>query len=75
MEIIGKYKGKLIERCCPQGKWHFTDIRYSGAMYCKHHAYSGYWDDFNGYIDELPEVTNKDIIREAKEQKILNQLI
>ena len=64
--IIGKYKGKLIERCCSQGKWTFSDMRSSGGGSCFHSGYSFNWDYLD--VNKLKEIRDESIINEAEEQ-------
>jgi hypothetical protein len=44
MKIAGKYKNKLIQRCCPEGKWKFVPLSNSGMVSCEHTGYICCWD-------------------------------
>jgi hypothetical protein len=68
MEIAGKYKNKILCRCCSLGKWNFGEnVGHSFTVICKHIGYSTHTNGID--INKLNEVTDNNIINQAFEEK------
>jgi len=70
MIIAGKYKNRLITRCCLAGKYHFN--KQIGMHLGDHCYHTGYSCHSNGCdMSTIKEITDDSIINEATEQERL----
>ena len=73
MIIAGKYKGRLITRCCLAGKYHFNQqIGMSLGDHCFHSGYSCHTNGCD--MNKIREITDEAIINEAiEEERLINE--